>query len=316
MSTGSRDIENGARITVGSGQDASVFNIVGGMVEIKNSPKGLVEIKPGAVLGLITNDNGSTNNNTPRYAQIANSGTVLLEGLLRLQGNAAAFSGIDNHANLTIEGDRAGIEHMPNSTGPAGWYNAYRFPSQIMNEADGTLQGAGTLTYTNSTGNPEGRLMRIYNLGTIAPGPTAGDRTSTAFGALNLRNIDVRFGAYTFPPLPPGARRDAPPPPVVASSQPKPGTLQIGIGGPPAAANQFDVLTLSGTDGVGVLELLKGDGNILNIVTPSRFTPHGTYRIVTASSVSGTFEVTEYNGLPRVPYTVNYLPDGIEVIFP
>jgi len=314
--TGRRDIANGGRITVGSGRDASVFNIVGGIVTINNSAAGVVAIKPGAVLGLITNDNGSTNNNTPREARIVNAGNVLLEGFLRLQGNAYAFAGIDNHGKVTIQGDRAGIEHMPNSTGPAGTYNAFRNPSQIMNEVGGLLQGIGTLTYTNSTGNLEGRLMRIYNLGTIAPGQLATGKAADAYGALNLHNVDVRFGAFIFPPAPPGAPRNAPPLPAVAGNPPKPGTLQIGINGPPTSASQFDALTLSGSDGVGVFELLKGDGNILNIVTSGGFTPHGTYRIVTATSVAGTFETLQYNGAAQVPYKVKYLPYGIEVVFP
>ncbi|MGB8354635.1 MAG: LamG-like jellyroll fold domain-containing protein [Chthoniobacteraceae bacterium] len=314
--TGRRDIANGGRITVGSGQDASVFNIVGGIVTINNSAAGQIAIKPGAVLGLITNDNGSTNNNTPREVRIVNGGNVLLEGFLRLQGNGGGFAGIDNHGKLTIQGDRAGIEHMPNSTGAAGWYNAFKASSQILNEAGGVLQGIGTLTYTNSTGNPEGRLMRIYNLGTITPGQPSGGKGVDAYGALTLHNVDVRFGAYTFPPPPPGTPRDAPPLPPVATNPPKPGTLQIGIGGPPTSANQYDTLTLSGTGGVGVLELLKGDGNILNIVTSKGFTPHGTYRIVTATSVAGTFETLQYNGAAQIAYTVKYLRDSIEVVFP
>jgi len=313
-STGSREIQNGARITVGSGQDTAIFNIVGGMVEVKNSPTGQIEIKPGAVLGLITNDNGSTNNNTPRHVRITNAGNVLLEGHLRLQGNAAAFSGIDNKGKLTIKGDGASMEHMPNSTGPAGWYNAFKYPSQILNEAGGVLQG--TLTYTNSTGSPEGRLMRIYNLGMIAPGQSSGSQGTDAYGTLNLRNIDVRFGWYVLPSPPQGTPPTAPQPPPLASTPPKPGTLQIGIAGPPTAASQYDSLILTGTGDVGKVELLKGDGNMLNIVPAAGFTPRGTYRIVTATSVVGTFDTLQYNASPQVPYKVNYLPNGIEVIFP
>ena len=48
-STGPRDVENGAKITVGSGQDAAAFNIVGGQVEIKSSSTGQIEIKTGTV---------------------------------------------------------------------------------------------------------------------------------------------------------------------------------------------------------------------------------------------------------------------------
>jgi len=75
-------------------------------------------------------------------------------------------------------------------------------------------------------------------------------------------------------------------------------------------------LTLTGSDDVGQLELIAGDRNTLNIVPSGGFPPHGTYRIVTATSVAGKFDTLQYNGAAQAPYTVNYLPDGIEVVFP
>ena len=66
----------------------------------------------------------------------------------------------------------------------------------------------------------------------------------------------------------------------------------------------------------GRFELADGVANTLNVVTPAGVIPHGKYRIVTAGTVKGTFAALQYNGKSPVPYTVQYLPDGINVEFP
>jgi len=319
--TGNRVIENGAargdshaRFIVGSGKDAATFAVIGGQVNMTNFAGSSVEIQPGAMLALLTNDSGDsqpTGNSIPRTAKFTNAGDLLLAGQLQAQSNHAAFTGIENSGTLTIRGDQAAVERLPNSAGPGSSYNADRYSAQILNRPGGVVQGAGTLTYTNSTGDKEGRLLRIFNLGTMAPGAGNGE-----YGALILHNVSVRFGGYTIPQPPPGTPRNAPQPQPVAAIPPQPGILQIGIGGASFSPGRYDTLTLTGADDCGRLELVKGDGNTLNIVAGAGFIPHGTYRIIMAASVAGTFDTLQYNGAAQVPYTVNYLPGGVELVFP
>ena len=166
----------------------------------------------------------------------------------------------------------------------------------------------------NSTENKEGRYLQLTNFGTLAPGEPASGQAQESFGALVLRNANARFGAFAPPVKTP--KPVTPPPPPIPATPPQPGILRIGIGGPPNAPGRYDTLTLTGSDDYGQLELIKTEGNTLNIVTSAGFTPHGTYRIVTAVSVVGTFDTLQYNGAAQAPYTVNYLPDGIEAVFP
>jgi len=323
--TGKRIVENGAargnsqaQLIIGNGKDTSTLAVIGGQVEMTNFAGSNVEIQPGATLALLTSDSGSAQpagNSTGREAKLTNAGEVLLAGQLRVQNNQGAFAGIENSGKLTIRGDQAVVERLPNSAGPGSFYEATRFSAQILNHPGGVVQGAGTLTYTNSTGNKEGRFLRIFNLGAIAPGASAG-QGGESFGPLILRNVNVRFGTLTFPRNPPGTRPGAPPPKPIPATPPQPGILRIGIGGPPTTPGSYDTLTLTGSDDYGQLELIQTEGNTLNIVPGAGFTPRGTYRIVTAASVVGTFDTLQYNGAPQAPYTVNYLPDGIEVVFP
>ena len=91
------------------------------------------------------------------------------------------------------------------------------------------MRGVGTLTYINSTGDKEGRFLRLFNLGTSAPGEVAGQE-GRLFGALTLRNVNVSFGV---PMNPPGSRTPGAPPP-------QPGILRIGTGGLPNASGRYD----------------------------------------------------------------------------
>jgi hypothetical protein len=324
--TGRRGIVNGAtngeakaRFTIGDGRDACVFRVLGGQATFQNHPGASLRIQAGAALELITNDNGSYNNSTHREARLSNGGELTLAGVLRVQGNSIGPTGIENRGTLTIRGKQVVLECMKSSN------EAIRFstPSCLLNHPGGLLQGSGKLTYINSTKSNDGRYMQITNLGTIAPGERAADQTPESFGALALQNANVYFGAFTIPPRRPGTLPNEPSPLPIAATPPQPGILRIRIGGPPTAPDQFDTLTIAGA-GVdfprqlyqGQLLLVKGNGNTLNVVPIAGFTPHGTYRIVTAVSVVGTFDTLQYNGTTQVPYIVNYLPDGIELVFP
>jgi len=322
-STGKRTIENGtaagnsqAQLIIGAGKDASTFTVVGGQVNLTNFAGSSIAINPGATLALITNDNGSTHPFLNRDAKVTNAGEFLLPGRLRVQGNHGGFTGIENSGKLTIRDDQAVLERLPSSTGPGGFYSAEANSSQILNQPGGVVGGIGKATYVNSTENKEGRYLKVTNLGTIAPGEPAVGQTQESFGLLVLCNANVYFGAFTIPPKPRFSPAGAPPPKPIPATPPQPGILRIGIGGPPNAPDRCDTLTLTGSDDYGKLELIKSEGNTLNIVPSAGFTPHGTYRIVTAASVIGTFDTLQYNGAPQAPYTVNYLSDGIEVVFP
>jgi len=217
--TGKRIVENGtvrgdsrAQLIIGDGKDTSTFTIIGGQVDATNFAGSSVQIQPGATLALLTSDSGDTRpsgNSPPREAKLSNAGDLLLAGQLRVQSNHAAFTGIENSGKLTIRGNQAVVERLPNSAGPGSLYDAGRYSAQILNKPGGLLQGSGTLTYTNGTGSTEGRLLRVFNVGTLAPGESAAGQAREAFGSLILHNVSVRFGGFTFPRPPPGnAQRD------------------------------------------------------------------------------------------------------------
>jgi len=299
--TGARSIVNGtpdgaakARFTIGDGRDASVFRVVGGNVEFDNNAGSSTEILPGSTLALITNDNGSVHLFNNRKAVVTNAGDMTLAGLLQVQGNHAGFTGISNSGRLNIQG-AAGIERLQSSAGPGAYYKADVTSSQLLNLTGGTVQGSGTFTYTNSTGSPEATYMRLFNLGAISPG---GDQP----GALTFANVNVQIGGG-------GAMSNEDKKEPLLKG---PGILRILIETP----QNYSSLQVTGDKDSGNFNLAAGEANVLNIVTPAGAVPHGKYRIVTAGSVKGTFTTLQYNGQSRAPYTVNYLPDGIEVVIP
>ena len=300
LENGTADGKNKADLVIGSGTDTATFVITGGHVDLDNFAGSSLEINSGGALALLTNDNGSGHRFNNREAKLTNASDMLWSGLLRVQGNHAGFTGIDNTGHLTISGSQVALERLISSSGPGAFYQAKLTSSHVLNRPGGVVEGTGTLTYTNKTDSPEAGYFLVSNLGTLAPGETS--RTPGSFGALNLVNVLVRFGT-----APMGERT----PPLTGV-----GTLRIAIGGTPDSPDHYDSLHLTGSNGSGLLDLPKGAGSVLNIVPAKGVTPHGTYRIVTATGVTGTFETMQYGGAPTVPYTVNYLPDGIEVVFP
>ena len=299
---GSRVVENGASsgdvkalFTIGDGREPSLFRVLGGQVAFNNHPAASMLIQAGSTLALITSDNGSNHLFNNRQALLNNSGDLVLEGSLLVQGNHGGFTGIRNTGRLTIRGDAAGLERLPSSAGPGAYYKAADTSSQLTNLADGEVLGTGTLTYTNNTGSPEGRSLLLVNLGTIAPG---GDQP----GSLTLANVNVQCGGNNIQPS-----EDKKAAPVKG-----PGLLRIQILGPA----KFSSLQVTGVGDPGLFELAEGVANTLDVVTPAGVLPHGTYRIVTAAAVKGTFATLQHNGKVPVPYVVQYLPDGITVKFP
>ena len=301
--TGNRAVGNGtpdgatkAVFTVGDGRDVSVFIIAGGQVEFTNHPGASALIQPGAMLGLITNDNGSVHLFNNRQAYFNNAGELTLAGVLKVQGNHAGFTGIGNTGRLIIQGEKAGIERLPSSSGPGGGIKTDFNSAQIINLPGGELRGSGTFTYTNSTGSDGGSSLRLVNRGSLAPG-------TDQPGRLSFANVNVRFGG---PPAQPSDAKMGPP------ASDGPGLLRIQIVSP----SKYSSLEVSGEKGDGAFDLVEGAANTLDVVTPGAAALHGKYRIVTAKSVKGTFAVLQFNGKSPAPYTVNYLPDGIEVNFP
>lgn len=297
---GTRRVENGtadgasaARLTVGSGTDRATLLILGGQVYLQNHAGARMEVRPGATLALLTNDNGSAHRFYNRDARIVNAGELLLAGTVRVQGNHGGFTGIDNSGRVIVQGDTL-LERLRSSTGAGGFYQADATSAQLLNRAGGIVQGAGTFTYRNSTEHPEGRYLSVTNQGTIAPGDGPGK-----VGRLLIRNANIVFGTA-----------------VKAGAPVQPGRLQIDISGPAGDLTSFDVLQLSGAEDYGKLELVAGAENILEVMPVNGVTPHGTYRIITAATVIGTFARLRYQNTDQVPYTVNYLPNGVELIFP
>ena len=300
--TGKRAVVNGspdgaakAIFTIGDGKMTTSFRVLGGQAEFTNHPGSSMAILPGATLSLITNDNGSQHMFNNRRALLTNAGDLTLAGMLQVQGNHAGLTGIINTGKLAIQGPQAGVERLPNSAGgPGAGYKSDFNSSQLHNLAGAMLQGTGTLTFINHTGSPDSVCLRLYNLGSIAPG---GDKP----GQLVFSNVNVQMGG-TLP-----LTEDKKAVPVKGA-----GLLRILIAGP---AN-FSSVQVTGDEGSGRFDLVDGEANTLDVVTPAGFIPHGKFRIVSAKAVKGTFAALQFNGKSPVRYTVNYLPDGIEVVFP
>ncbi len=301
-STGSRAIVNGspdgvakARFMIGDGKTPTVFRMVGGQAEFTNHPGSSMGILPSATLSLITNDNGSRHMFNSRKALVTNAGDLLLAGTLQVEGNHAGMTGIGNKGKLTIQGTQAGLERLPNSAGPGAGYKPDFNCSKLLNLDGGALQGTGTFTYINHTGSLDSSYLRLINIGGISPG---GDQP----GQLIFVNVNVQFGGGS---LSVTDNRNDPPPKGG-------GLLRIMIAGP---AN-YSSLQVTGDDDAGRFDLVAGEANTLNVVTPMGIVPHGKFRIVSAKAVKGTFAALQFNGKSPAPYTVNYLPDGIEAVFP
>jgi len=299
-STGKRIVENGsegssvpATLDIGDGSDMAVFEILGGQTNVLNHPGSVLRLQKGSTLGLLTNDNGSTHAFTNRDAKILNAGEMHFFGTLRILGNHGGFFGIENRGRLLL-GDGAMLVRSPSSSGPGAFYDAVLNPAQFANQPGGLLEGTGTLTYRNDTEKNAADFLVLSNLGILSPGlPGTKPGESTA-GNLTFENVNLRIG------------------PPKDDSPENGGTLQINVGQP----GQSDLLSLTGGEGGGVFELVQGKGSVLNIVPMTNAPSRGAYRIVTANSVKGTFEVLQFRGQSPVNYKVNYLADGIEVVFP
>lgn len=286
--TGKRLIENGsedgsatARFVVGDGKLPVVFETAGGQTQFLNQPGGTVEIQPQATLALLTNDNGSQNRFENREAKLTNAGEIRLAGTLRVQGNHGGFIGIANRGKITVSGETATVERLQNSTGPGGSYRMEMNSAQLLNLDAGRIEGSGKLTYLNQTGEAEARVFRVINRGTLAP------------GRLQLVNTNVEIGS--------------------TATEKKGNQEAEAAAGGTFEVNAQTALTLTGEGDTGQFVITDGVPTILNLVTAR---PKGTHRLVTATGVKGTFSTLQLSGQPSTAYTVNYLPDGIEVVFP
>jgi hypothetical protein len=139
------------------------------------------------------------------------------------------------------------------------------------------LQGNGKLTYINKTDSKDARFLSIDVKGAISPGDK--DKEN---GKLELNSVQMSLS----------------------------GVLNIDMVNP----NKYNSLQLTGEGDTGKLTL--NTGSILNIISAQDVVLHGTFKIITAKAVIGKFEKMRYNGTDNTPYTVNYLADGVEVVFP
>jgi hypothetical protein len=278
VNNGTATPENQARLLVGTGEDAAVLAIRGGQCYLNNAAGSRVEIRPGATLALLTSDNGSSHRFNNRDAKVTNAGSLLLAGSLVLQGNHGGAVMLDNAGTFTVTGAQATIERLRSSCGPGGFYNADT-AAKLVVRPGAVLQGAGILTYRNSTENAEARALLVAAAGTLAPGT----------GPASLGRLEMRAANLTLT-----------------------GTIAIDVGGQPSMPS--DLLALTGEGDAGQVTLTAG--STLDLTPLPGVTPHGTYRILTAKKVVGRFEKLHFRGLPEVPYTVSYLADGVEVVFP
>ena len=299
FNNGSRTLNNGttgaagATLHVGTGNDAAVFELRGGNVYLENFPACIVDIRAGATLCLRTNDAGSRHMFVNRNARFTNRGAAALAGRIQLGGNHSGDELIANYGTLSLSGG-ASCERLKASAGDGAFYSAEENPTRLTNYPGAVLAGAGRFTYVNSTGSDLMRALKLTNLGMIKPG-------DNRIGNLQLVNMNVIFGSAQAPQKPDAL--------ALAKGG---GTLRIEIGGPADDPAKFDALSLTG----GTLTLVEGAGNTLHIVTLSDRTPSGTYRIVSHAGGTGKFDVLRFNNTDKPPFTVNYLKDGIEVVFP
>ena len=127
---------------------------------------------------------------------------------------------------------------------------------RFANNATGTLQGNGKLTYTNLTGVANLDVCALTNAGTVAPGaPT---------GTLELVNATVPFGS--------GSK------------------LAVQIGG--TNSGTYSALKLTRTGTVGGTVDLTSAGDTLQVTTLPTFRKDvsNTWAVVTAISRTGTFD--------------------------
>lgn len=244
----------GASLTVGNGSNAPVFTLMsGGSTTLESFAGNSVTVNAGATLALKTYDDGAPHAFNNRNALWYNRGTATLAGKVQFAGNHAGSNLLDNFGTFTVSGPGAVYERLPNAS---SFYAAGTNDSRFVNEAGATLGGAGTLTYTNSTGNAAVNTLVLTNNGTIAPGASP--------GALTLVNTAVTFGAT--------------------------GVLGMEIGG--FGAGEYDTLTLSGT-GAKLDLAAVGDTlqlSLWNLFEPDFFAGSVLLNLITAPTITGRFD--------------------------
>ncbi|MEZ0299364.1 MAG: LamG-like jellyroll fold domain-containing protein, partial [Candidatus Methylacidiphilales bacterium] len=305
MRYGKRTLINGdasgkAAFTLGDGKTPAAFRIMGAdQINVLNGPQSAMDLNAGSVLSLTASTFGSQD----RAAKVANAGLLTFAGKLIVQGNHTGFVGIENKGNLVLKGDGMIIERLPHANGPGGYFDFNNNPAQIVNTEGATITGSGRLRYINSTGSEQANSLRIRNMGVLQP-----------TGTLTLENTNLHIG-----------------------SPEKAGSLHILISGPaakPGSCTSVHLLRGSGNlepvalnhakvnDNPGILSITPNVANTLRIRTATGVAPRGTYRILSAVQLTGTFAEVEYNGQqviegnPAAPFKISYQPDGLEVTFP
>jgi fibronectin-binding autotransporter adhesin len=178
--------QTSAAFTVGDGTDTPTARLRCGHVSLINAAGATVTVNAGATLSLYTDSNPG-NMWSDQQTKMVNSGTFNLTGKLLFRPNswnlaqAADKDDIDNDGVWNVTGGSAVIERahvVASQTTGSGLTNIFRF----ANNAAGTLQGNGKLTYTNVTGTALLDWCYLSNAGTIAP---------TTGGSLTLQNVIV-----------------------------------------------------------------------------------------------------------------------------
>lgn len=299
ISNGERTVHNGseketstALWVVGDGKNPAAFRITGGQVEFYNGEGAQLDIMPQGALLLESNDAGARHQFERRRARVSNHGVMRMAGELYIRSNHSSYGGIENFNQLLFAGNQAKLVRLQNSVGQGGLYKIPDYTSLIGNHPGAEVKGSGTFTYVDQTGEEKAQYMRLLNQGILEP-----------IGTWTLDKVNVYFGLS-----------------IPGDDGHEKGSPKTGPGGMLAIRadekGNLGALVLKGQNDHGHLVLTKGTGSILNILSDSAITPSGTHRIVTAVAVDGEFDSLQFNGKAQVPYRVNYLPDGIEVVFP
>ncbi len=251
--------ENAATLAIENG---GAFRVVGNNTRVDNSAGSIFALLSGGALEIITSDNGSTHLFNNREALFVNAvdAKFRFAGRLVVQGNHGGRTGVSNAGQMRIE-DGAELERLPNSSGQGSFYKADANSSLIENLAGGVVSAKGSFSYVNSTGVEEGRMLLFRNAGTL--------EVADAFA---MNDVNLSFKGE-------GENGEA--------------ILRVTLGKDAAAAP----LTLRGTaDDTGVVSVDGESATALEIVVPQGMQPHGRYRIIDATKISGAFKAVRVVG--------------------
>jgi len=269
----------GSLLDIGDGTTAITFTIGNSNASLQNFSGNTVRIRSNATLLLASVQNTAVNGN----ATFTNSGSFIQSGKLQFRSNQSGGTRIfTTSGSHKISGTGAVIESLANSNNGTATAIAYTNTGLL-----GGSSAADKLTYTNTSGNvANGVLTMAVAGGQFAPGNGSNGSGATSVGSLGFENINLTFSGNS--------------------------TLTFDIGGT-AGSGLFDSVVFTGNGGVFTL----GGSETLDIRLVNGFSSvGGTYTLVDATSVMGTFGSLLFNGAAvGDAYTIIYGTDSISITF-